>query len=45
MLDPQDTGSRRDQAEEGGAGHSGYRVRGPGQIKRRKVVLNIQVTG
>ena len=45
MLDPQVTGYRRDQDEGGGAGPSSYRVHGPGEIKRRDVVLDPQVTG
>ena len=55
MLDPQVTGSRRDQEEGRGAVPSSYRVQarsrggrwcwtlklqGPGEIKRREVVLD-----
>ena len=60
VLDPQLTGSRRDQEEGGGAGPSTYRVQarssggrwcwtinlqGPGEIKRREVVLDPQLKG
>ena len=60
VLDPQVTGSRRDQEEGGGAGPSSYRVQassrggrwcwtlklqGPGELKRREVVLDPHVTG